>query len=273
MPINIVLYILVFITGTLFGSFFTLAIYRIPKKQDITHTRSYCPNCNHKLVFFDLIPILSYTILGGKCRYCKQRISPRYIIIELISGVFFLTVAYLMGLSIENLNWVIIMDYIFILLYFTFIMLVAGIDKKNRKISKSVSMYGVIISILYIVYLCIIEKTSIYRYGIYLILYIIILLLDTMTLKKKAINRYVYSILLLIITMAIFTGEYVTICSIIITLLAIAIYELFIKIKERKNKSKKNESMIADTISIGFYLIIPNILYFIWILAFYKYLV
>ena len=65
---NIVLYTLIFIIGTLFGSFFTLAVYRIPLGKDITHERSFCPNCNHKLQFLDLIPILSYIFLGGKCR-------------------------------------------------------------------------------------------------------------------------------------------------------------------------------------------------------------
>ena len=269
---DIFFYIIIFIIGTLFGSFYTLAIYRIPKGQDITHTHSYCPNCEHKLGFWDLIPVFSYIFLGGKCRYCKEKIRPRYFIIETISGIFFVLVAYLMGLSLENLNKTQIIDYAFIVLYFTFIILMAGIDKENRKISKPVVMYGVIISIIYIVYLCIIDITSIYRYGIYLVLYIIVLLLDTVTLKKRAINKYVYSIVLTVITMAIFSGEYATILSVITTLLAIAIYELLIKIKNN-SKSKKAEKNVAEAISVGFYLAIPNIVYFIWILAFYKFLV
>ena len=269
---DIFFYIIIFIIGTLFGSFYTLAIYRIPKGQDITHTHSYCPNCEHKLGFWDLIPVFSYIFLGGKCRYCKEKIRPRYFIIETISGIFFVLVAYLMGISLENLNKTQIIDYAFIVLYFTFVILMAGIDKENRKISKPVVMYGVIISIIYIVYLCIIDITSIYRYGIYLVLYIIVLLLDTVTLKKRAINKYVYSIVLTVITMAIFSGEYATILSVITTLLAIAIYELLIKIKNN-SKSKKAEKNVAEAISVGFYLAIPNIVYFIWILAFYKFLV
>ena len=68
------LHIIIFIMGTVFGSFYTLAVHRIPKRQDITHTHSYCPNCNHKLGFLDLIPVFSYIFLGAKCRYCKQKI-------------------------------------------------------------------------------------------------------------------------------------------------------------------------------------------------------
>ena len=70
---EIFFYIIIFMIGITFGSFYTLAVYRIPKGQDITHTHSYCPNCNHKLNIFDLIPIFSYIFLGGKCRYCKQK--------------------------------------------------------------------------------------------------------------------------------------------------------------------------------------------------------
>ena len=81
---SIIYYLLIFAIGTLFGSFFTLAVYRIPLHQDITHKHSYCPNCKHKLSFFDMIPIMSYVFLGGKCRYCKQKIRPRYLILEVI---------------------------------------------------------------------------------------------------------------------------------------------------------------------------------------------
>ena len=52
---DIFFYIIIFIIGTVFGSFFTLAVYRIPLKKDITHERSFCPNCNHKLGFWDMI--------------------------------------------------------------------------------------------------------------------------------------------------------------------------------------------------------------------------
>ena len=60
-----IIYLYIFLIGTVFGSFFTLAVYRIPLGKDITHTRSYCPNCNHKLSFLDMIPIFSYIFLGG----------------------------------------------------------------------------------------------------------------------------------------------------------------------------------------------------------------
>ena len=97
---NIFLYAIIFIIGTFFGSFFTLAVYRIPKKEDILIKHSYCPNCNHKLGFFDLFPVFSYIFLGGKCRYCKDKIRPRYLILELLSGK-----------DCSKYNWISINDY------------------------------------------------------------------------------------------------------------------------------------------------------------------
>ena len=267
---EIFFYLIIFMIGITFGSFYTLAVYRIPNGQDITHTHSYCPKCKHKLNILDLIPVFSYIFLGGKCRYCKEKIRPRYLILVTISGLFFVVVAYLMGLSIFNIETAKVIEYSFFALYFTFIVLMAGIDKEYRTINKPVLMYGVIISIMYIVYLYIIEKTSIYRYVIYLTLLLIILILDTIRLKKKAKNSYTYSILMVIIVMAVFTGEYTTIASIVTTLLLVAI-TLLIK-KLRKNKTVKTTEQYNKNIKLGLYLSIANILYFILILSYYKFI-
>ena len=262
---NIFLYIIIFIIGTLFGSFYTLAVYRIPKRQDIIHTHSYCPNCNHKLGLLDLFPIISYIALRGKCRYCKEKIRPRYLILEILSGLLFVIFAYLLGITIETLAITNILDFSFIALYITYIVLISGIDKENRKIQKGVSIYGIIISIMYMIYLCIVEQTNIYRYAIYLVIYIIILILDTITLKKFAISNYTIGILLMITTMIIFTNEFIVATTIILTLLSIAIYILEYKIKEIHKRKKQEESQIAKKISIGFYLGACNI--FVLILA------
>ena len=150
---NTIFYALIFIIGTLFGSFYTLAVYRIPKRQDITHTHSYCPNCDHKLGFLDLIPILSYIFLGAKCRYCKRKIRPRYFILEILSGVLFLSIAVLTNFSIDTLTATKIIEFSFFVLYLTYIILICGIDKETKKMDKLVSVYGIVISILYMVYI------------------------------------------------------------------------------------------------------------------------
>lgn len=105
-----------FIIGTLFGSFFSLAIYRIPKHEDIVATRSYCPNCKHKLEFFDLIPILSYIIRRGKCKYCGSRISLRYFLLETINGVFFVILYLIFGYNLKLFLVYIIYAVLFVII-------------------------------------------------------------------------------------------------------------------------------------------------------------
>lgn len=267
---DIIFYIIIFMMGITFGSFYTLAVYRIPKAQDIIHTHSYCPKCNHKLNLMDLIPVFSYLFIGGKCRYCKQKIRPRYFVLEVISGLFFVLIAYLMGLSVYNLSFIKIIDVVFLVLYFTFIVLISGIDKETKTINKSVLMYGIFISIMYIIYLYIIERTSIYRYVIYLLYLAILLLIDTIVLRKYAKNNYIYSILMLLIIMLIFTGEYVTLNTIINTLLLIAIYLLLKRLKN--NKSKQSNEVYNKNIKIGFLLSISNVIYFLIVLAYCKFI-
>lgn len=260
---EIFFYLIIFMIGITFGSFYTLAVYRIPNGQDITHTHSYCPKCKHKLNILDLIPVFSYIFLGGKCRYCKEKIRPRYLILETISGLFFVVVAYLMGLSIFNIEIAKVIEYSFFALYFTFIVLMAGIDKEKREINRDALAYGIILSILYMIYLYIIEKNSIYRYIIYLVLYVIILLVDNITLKKYAKNKYITLLLLVVIIMAIITGEFVAYESVIITLISIALDTIVHKIKNKKEKKEEN---YLQKEQIGYMLGISNMIIFVFIL-------
>lgn len=256
---NIFLYIIIFIMGTVFGSFYTLAVYRIPNKIDITHTHSFCPKCKHKLGFFELIPIWSYIFLGGKCKQCKQKIRPRYLIIEICCGFIFLLIALAEKIDIYNLKIAVLIELAFLALYLSAIIIIAGIDKEKRQIEKSVMYYALGILVFYIIYLCIIDKASIYRYVMYLATTMILLILDTMNLKTKAKISYLNSILMLLLIMVVFTGEVVTILSIIMTLLIIAFYLLINKIQEIKTKVKKENKELGQNLKIGFYLCISNI--------------
>lgn len=70
---NIFLDVVVIIYGILIGSFLNVCIYRIPKKESIVVNRSHCMSCGKQIKWYDLIPIFSFLILGGKCRYCKTK--------------------------------------------------------------------------------------------------------------------------------------------------------------------------------------------------------
>lgn len=85
----IVYSIMFFIIGICFGSFFNVVGYRLPNNMSIAFPASHCTNCNHKLGFFELIPIFSYLFQGGKCKHCKEKISCFYPIFELLTGILF----------------------------------------------------------------------------------------------------------------------------------------------------------------------------------------
>ncbi len=254
---NIVLYILIFCMGAVFGSFFTLAVYRIPLGKDITHERSFCPNCNHRLEFLDLIPILSYLFLGAKCRYCKQKIRPRYFLLEIMSGIVFVLFAVSLKLDILNTNINTWIYFIFGILYFASLFIIAGIDKERNYIQKSVLLFGFVVQAIYIIYLYIVEKDfNIYRYVIYLSIICILMLVDIFILRKKIKNSYVIENLLLCVLMIGYTYETITILTIIFTLLCIAIQMLLNKVNKKKN-IRRDETITK--IPIGFYLCVTNI--------------
>ncbi len=256
-----ILYILMFCIGSLFGSFFTLAVYRIPLRQDITHTRSYCPNCNHKLTFLDMIPILSYTFLGGKCRYCKQKIRPRYLLLEVLSGIVFVLFAASIKLSIFTFNTDILVYFIVGILYIATMFIIAGIDKERIEIEKPVLLFGFICVSLYMVYLYIVENNaSMYRYVIYLIISCLLILVSIFYLRKKGKDSYTIDILVLSMLMILYTYETVYIYTVIITLLAIAIQILIQKLGSNKNKAVKKEKKEEYEIPIGFYMCTANII-------------
>ena len=73
--------------GLLAGSFLNVCIYRLPRRASIVRPRSQCPNCSRLIAWFDNIPVISWMLLGGRCRHCRARISVRYLIVELITAL------------------------------------------------------------------------------------------------------------------------------------------------------------------------------------------
>jgi prepilin signal peptidase PulO-like enzyme (type II secretory pathway) len=88
------IYIFVFIFGLIVGSFLNCVIYRLETGESFLKGRSYCPHCKHILSSKDLIPIFSFLILKGKCRYCKKKISLQYPLVELFTGILFAFTTY-----------------------------------------------------------------------------------------------------------------------------------------------------------------------------------
>jgi leader peptidase (prepilin peptidase) / N-methyltransferase len=95
------LYLILLLYGLALGSFFNVVGLRVPISKSIVKPRSSCPNCHHTLGPLELIPVLSYLLQRGKCRQCKVGISPLYPIIELITGLLFMSAPFIMGWTSE----------------------------------------------------------------------------------------------------------------------------------------------------------------------------
>jgi leader peptidase (prepilin peptidase) / N-methyltransferase len=95
----------IFFLGLAFGSFLNVCIYRLPLGLSVVSPRSACPGCKQPIAFYDNLPVLSWLILGGRCRNCKTRISVRYLLIEVLTGVLFLGCYAYFGLTLGTLKY------------------------------------------------------------------------------------------------------------------------------------------------------------------------
>jgi len=139
----LIIKIIIFLLGLVIGSFLNVCIYRIPNKILISYPPSHCPNCEHKLNALDLIPILGFLINRGSCRYCKEKISIQYPIIELIIAIIFLFLFNKFGLCIYFVKYAVITSLLII---------VTLIDLKTQEIPDGLIIFGLIAGLLFNLY-------------------------------------------------------------------------------------------------------------------------
>ena len=175
---EIIFVFMLFIMGSVFGSFFTLAVYRIPLGLDITHERSFCPNCNHRLEFKDLIPIFSYLSLKGKCRYCGKPVRARYLVLEVLSGLVFVVAYFIFRLDFPFIKLENVINYIGFVFFYITNAITIGIYKEYHKINKKVLIFGVITNLIYTLYLYFTKKINLIIYVTFLIILIVLFLFD-----------------------------------------------------------------------------------------------
>ncbi len=109
------IYLFIFIVGSIFGSFYTLVGERIPNKKSIIKPASHCPNCLKKLKWYELFPIFSYIFLRGKCRNCKSKIPVMYFLMELSCSFLFLISYIIFGFSFEFFTCLVISSLLVII--------------------------------------------------------------------------------------------------------------------------------------------------------------
>lgn len=136
----LIYYCLIFIFGLLAGSFLNCLIYRLKESQSFLLGRSYCPNCKHILNWWDLIPILSFIFLRGKCKYCQKPISWQYPLVEFFTAVSFVLIYYFFP---------IILDSCFLILISCFLIVIFVYDLKHFIIPDKVIFPAIGITFLY----------------------------------------------------------------------------------------------------------------------------
>ncbi|MEW6007717.1 MAG: prepilin peptidase [bacterium] len=135
---------ILFIIGAVFGSFFNVCIYRLPKDMSIVFPGSFCPKCNFAIKWYDNIPILSFFVLKGKCRHCKEKIPIRYLLVEFLTGCIFFYLGSLYGLTYKLLIW---------LFFFSLLILIAFIDLETFLVLDKVVYPGIAVGILLYIFL------------------------------------------------------------------------------------------------------------------------
>lgn len=131
--------LIAFLFGVVFGSFLNVLIYRIPRDESVVFPSSHCPKCNAKLKPYHNIPLLSWLFLGGRCAYCKEKISLQYPMIELIAGLIAMSVVHKYSLSIPML---------FITLSFMMLLALSMIDFKYKMVPDSLNLLAILFAIL-----------------------------------------------------------------------------------------------------------------------------
>lgn len=130
---------LAFIFGSVMGSFLNVCIYRMPLGKSVVWPGSHCPECEKRIPWYDNIPFISYVLLRGKCRFCKRKISPRYLVVELLTAALFVILYGIFGLSY---------DLFFYLLFACLLVVATFVDLKHRIIPDEISVGGLIVGFI-----------------------------------------------------------------------------------------------------------------------------
>lgn len=136
---NVILYGIVFLVGSVVGSFLNVCIYRMPRGESIVLPASHCPSCNTPIRVLDNIPILSYLMLGGKCRNCKAKISFRYPMVEALNALFYTALIWRFGIGWHTLVYFVLASALIVITF---------IDLDFQIIPDSITMPGIFIGLV-----------------------------------------------------------------------------------------------------------------------------
>lgn len=131
--------IVVFLFGALVGSFLNVCIYRLPREESVVWPASHCPQCRRPIAPYDNVPILSYLVLGGRCRFCRTTIPLRYPLVELANALGWVAVVGYFGVNAAAAAYC---------LFFSAMIVVTGTDLSHTIIPDSVTLPGILVGVV-----------------------------------------------------------------------------------------------------------------------------
>lgn len=240
---NILFYTGLFIIGIIIGCYWNIKTEEIPKNLDLKR-KYYSKNPNQKI-----LSKLIYMVIGG------------------ISSV---VLGNVLKVNIHEIDVLNITIYIFAMLYISTLVVIAGIDKNYLKIDKKVIAFGIVTSIIYMIYLFVIDLVSVHLNIIYLTIYMILLLIDSFLLRKFAKDSYIVNILMVLAIILAFTDLRTLTYTVVMAVSAIGVYSLILKAQNRKSG---NSELKISQIPVGYFITVSNIVVIFMIRIFEGYLI
>jgi len=130
----------IFLFGLAFGSFLNVVIHRVPREESIVFPSSACPKCHKEIKAYDNIPVVSWLLLGGRCRNCREPINPRYAVVELVVATLFLACYWRFGLTLSTLKYCV---FSFLLIGLIFI------DAEHKLLPDALTLPGLVIGLVF----------------------------------------------------------------------------------------------------------------------------
>ena len=248
-------YILIFILGLIVGSFCNVCIYRIPKNESIIYPASHCSKCRSKIKPVDNIPLLSFILLKGRCRNCGSKISIQYPVVELLTGIIYLIIYLIYGLSIQSLVYIILSSALII---------IAFIDLNEQIVPDVISLPGIGVGLIlsfFVPYLSFINSALGVVVGGGIIL--IIALVGSMIFKKEAMGGGDVKLAAMI---GAFLGWRYTIISLFLGFFLGALAGIYLILSKIKSKE--------DMVPFGPFIALGSLITLLWgekIIAWYWY--
>lgn len=240
---NIIFYTIIFVIGLIIGRYLELEASDIPKKLDLRKNQ-YSNKKNEEFV-----SKLTYMLIGGT-----------------VSVIL----ANTLKINVNEFDITNMIIYVFAMLYISTLVVIGGIDKNYSKIDKKLLAFGIVSSIVYMIYTAIIDFSSVQINIIYLFIYIVLLAIDSFLLRKFAKDSYIVNLLMVISIILVYSNLRILIYTLIMAVIAILIYYVILESQKKKNGNKKVK---INEMPVGFFIATSNIIVLFMIRIFQNYLV